>query len=179
MDPKCYVVVTTVGSDRPGIVEDVTRWIFEQGGNVEDSRMSLLGGEFATLILVSGDPGIDKRMSSSLEAFQRSNGLSVFVKTVSGIPPVPGTPRLRYMLRATSLDHPGILHQVAHLLRNKAVNIVSATTRTSPAPFSGVTVFQIQMEVDIPSSVPVASLRQDLLEIGNRDNIDFTLTAAE
>ena len=42
-----HVAVTAVGADRPGIVAAVSRALYDVGGNIEDSRMAILGGHFA------------------------------------------------------------------------------------------------------------------------------------
>ncbi len=47
-------VLTAVGDDRPGLVDEVTRYITERGGNLEDSRMVNLRGQFAMMMLVAG-----------------------------------------------------------------------------------------------------------------------------
>lgn len=46
------VVIHSIGSDRPGIVADVTRIVTEKGGNVGESRAQLLGGHFSLMMLV-------------------------------------------------------------------------------------------------------------------------------
>jgi glycine cleavage system transcriptional repressor len=51
-----YAILTAVGKDRPGLVDVVSRFILQCGGNIEDSRMAILGGEFAMVILVGGPP---------------------------------------------------------------------------------------------------------------------------
>ncbi len=50
---RSTVVFTLTGSDRVGIVEEVTGVLLGLGGNVETSRMARLGGEFAMLVLLS------------------------------------------------------------------------------------------------------------------------------
>ncbi len=50
---KEYLVVTTVGPDRRGIVEKITEVIVSQQANIEESRMARLGGEFAVIMLLS------------------------------------------------------------------------------------------------------------------------------
>eukprot|EP00804_Cyclotella_cryptica_P012372 CCRYP_010830-RA/>CCRYP_010830-RA protein AED:0.00 eAED:0.00 QI:115/1/1/1/1/1/2/459/149 len=49
---KQYVVLNTVGTDRPGIVADVTRIVTQNGGNVGESRAQMLGGHFSLMMLV-------------------------------------------------------------------------------------------------------------------------------
>jgi glycine cleavage system transcriptional repressor len=179
MSTKEHVIVTSIGSDRPGIVAELSRWILENGGNIEDSRMSQLGGEFATLVLVSGEIGVAQKLESTREQHMQRCGQNVFTKTVAATPAPPAVSHLRYELKATALDHPGIVHQVSELLRQQAVNIVSASTHTSAAPFTGAPVFQFQMTVDVPGTIAVSRLREELRQLGDRDNIDLVLTAAE
>ena len=40
-------VISTIGHDRPGLVSDITAIANEHQLNIEDSRMTVLGGEFA------------------------------------------------------------------------------------------------------------------------------------
>lgn len=174
-----HVLVTTLGADRPGIVEDVSAWLLAQSANIEDSRMARLGGEFATLILASGAVGLIGRLDATRAEFESSRSLTVYLKAVSAAPPVPAQPVLRYSLTATSFDHPGIVHQAAAVLRRRLINIASADTRTTPAPFTGTPVFHFRMELDIPADVPLGALREELRELGDRERIDFVLKPAE
>ncbi|HEX9851795.1 MAG TPA: ACT domain-containing protein, partial [Woeseiaceae bacterium] len=49
------IVLSAVGTDRAGVVNDITRVILDCGGNIEESRMTALGAEFAMLMLISGN----------------------------------------------------------------------------------------------------------------------------
>ena len=50
---KQHLAVSAIGSDRTGMVHELTRVICECGGNISESRMASLGNEFAMLLLVS------------------------------------------------------------------------------------------------------------------------------
>src|SRR5512136_2917668 len=52
---KQLIAISALGSDRTGLVYDVTRVVSECGGNVLESRMTALGNEFAMQVLVSGN----------------------------------------------------------------------------------------------------------------------------
>jgi len=174
---KEFVLVTTVGTDKPGIVADISGWILEGKGNIEDSCMSLLGGEFATIILVSGEIGLFARLKKMHEEFQKNKDFTIFLKAVSSSPPIPENPVLRYSLHSTSLDHPGIVHKIAKLLNARGINIILAQTQTVSSPFSGTPAFHLEMQIDIPASVSINSVRDELKDLGDRKNIDFTLSA--
>ena len=50
-------IMTAFGQDRPGIVADVTRLLFENGCNLEDTTMTQLADEFTLILLfTSQDP---------------------------------------------------------------------------------------------------------------------------
>jgi predicted amino acid-binding ACT domain protein len=48
-----HAVLTAIGADRPGLVDEVSAYVLERGGNLEDSRMLNLHGQFAMMMLVS------------------------------------------------------------------------------------------------------------------------------
>ena len=61
------IVLSAIGSDRTGVVQDITQVILSCGGNIEESRMTTLGSEFAVLMLVSGSWHTLTRLESALE----------------------------------------------------------------------------------------------------------------
>lgn len=172
-----HVLLTAIGRDRPGLVGALAGWVFELGGNIEDSRMALLGGEFAILMLAEGPPGFLGRIEANRAAFEGKHSLAVAVRPAQGERSASSEPVLRYALTATCLDHPGVVFRVSELLRQHNVNIVMAETRTESAPFTGTPIFRLEMEMEIPASTPGARLRRELETLGLERNIDFDLRA--
>src|SRR3954454_14423139 len=80
------LIITAVGPDRPGIVGELTGIMHAAGGNLLDSRMVNLRGEFAILILLEGTDDATTKMRTQLPAAGESMGLRL---TVAGEP----TPR--------------------------------------------------------------------------------------
>jgi predicted amino acid-binding ACT domain protein len=78
-----HAILTAVGDDRPGLVDDVTRFIFERGGNIEDSRMVNLRGQFAMMVLIGGT-----RCATSSRSWRSRRS-----STPSFVPPPPRVPR--------------------------------------------------------------------------------------
>ena len=54
---RTTLVLTVLGNDRPGIVEQLSDCVLEAGANWEESRMAHLSGKFAGLLRVSVDAG--------------------------------------------------------------------------------------------------------------------------
>src|SRR5207245_3797878 len=61
-----HAILTAIGNDRPGLVDEVSQYIFQRGGNIEDSRMVNLRGQFAMMVLLSGSEGVLSRVRQEL-----------------------------------------------------------------------------------------------------------------
>ena len=49
-----YLVITASGEDKVGLVDRLSSKITESGCNIEESRMAVLGDQFALIMLISG-----------------------------------------------------------------------------------------------------------------------------
>ena len=70
-----FVVLTAIGPDRVGIVDDISGAVSGAGCNIEESKMAVLGGEFAVIMLVSGPAGSVEAMTRALPALGVKLGL--------------------------------------------------------------------------------------------------------
>ena len=57
MADKNHLIFTAVGPDQVGLVEKISEFIARHGCNIEDSKMAVFCGEFALIILISGESG--------------------------------------------------------------------------------------------------------------------------
>ena len=63
-----YLVITALGKDKPGIVDKLSMAIMDCGCNIEDSRMMVMGGEFAVMLMVGGKWNELVKLEDSLPA---------------------------------------------------------------------------------------------------------------
>jgi glycine cleavage system transcriptional repressor len=169
---KNHALLTAFGADRVGIVDDLTSLILAARCNVEESRMSVLGGEFAVILLFSGAQADVRRLLQELPGKAGSLGLQVSLKET--VPPQPDAAARPYLLETTSLDTPGIVHSVSALLRKHRVNILDLETDTTPAPWTGAPMFHMRARLSVPGAV--AGLRDELLELETQSNLDIRLS---
>jgi glycine cleavage system transcriptional repressor len=64
-------ILTAFGKDRPGVVADVSRIIYEIGGNLEDSTMTRLLDEFAIILLFSVRDNVDELLLKECRRLER------------------------------------------------------------------------------------------------------------
>ncbi|MGK2931827.1 MAG: ACT domain-containing protein [Solirubrobacterales bacterium] len=71
------LAVTAIGRDRPGTVAGITSVLLEMDGNVDDSQMSILDGQFAVMLIVSvPDATSTDELSARLDEAGREFGLA-------------------------------------------------------------------------------------------------------
>ena len=139
-------VLTAIGRDRPGLVEEVTKFFLDRGGNVEESRMANLLGQFAVAVLVSGSAESIERIEADAEALRAQTGLELRLTPVMG-ERAPQAPQLRF--HGQAVDEPGLVHEVADVFRSHGANNESLSTSLEPAPVTGAPVFTIDAEVSV------------------------------
>ena len=171
-----YLVLTAVGLDRPGLVNEISALIHDAGANLEDSRMAILGGEFAVILLLSGPADTIERVARARELLEQKTGLRVVLKPTAR----DQQPRnyLPYTIRVTGVDRPGIVHSVTQILAGRGVNVASLESRLAYAPLSGTPMFVLEAELQVPSELALSQLRRDLSLACEEDNLDFTLESA-
>jgi len=170
---KSFAVLTASGADRVGIVDDVSSALLEAGCNIEESRMTVLGGEFALVVLVSGETDAVSGLLERIDAIGARAGLDL-----SGRPTGPhvADPKGRpYAIECVSLDTPGIVHSVTGLLRRRGVNIDELETETTGAPFTGAPMFHMRITAIVPPDLPMQRLRAELAEIAASQDLDITV----
>jgi len=174
MAEKDHVILTAIGPDQVGLVEKISEFISRRGCNIDDSKMAVFCGEFAVIILISGDSGSLFKISSEYRGIENETGLSVSIKTPSARKTAEFF--LPYKLTATCMDHPGVVYQISGVLSSLGVNIESMETKTYSAPMSGTPLFQLEANVAVPARTNINSLRQRLEQLQRDENIDIEIS---
>ncbi len=172
-----HAILTAIGADRPGLVEEVSQFIFSAGGNLEDSRMVNLRGQFAVMVLVGGTADVLARAEKDLAGFAKRSGVSAEMRPAGTRATAP-VEALPYRLVGTGIDQPGLVHRLAHLLREMNVNIESLETRLTPAPYTGAPMFEVEAILSVPRTTPLSGLRQKLGAACDELNVDWDLKPA-
>ncbi len=165
-----FLVISALGDDRPGIVEKLSKAILDYDCNIEDSRMSVLGGTFAIIQLVSGRWNNLAKLESALINLQKQLHLTIVTKrTQQRVPPKQILP---YTVDVVSLDHPGIISHLAGFLFSYGINIQEMTTTTYKAAHTATPMISIRMTIEIPASLHITQLREEFLDLCDEHNFD-------
>jgi glycine cleavage system transcriptional repressor len=178
IDMSQYAILTAIGTDRPGLVDEVSEFIFERGGNIEDSRMVNLRGQFAMMVLIGGTEEIFGKIGGELSELTQKSRLHAELRPAAGSSAPKSTQSMPYRLTASAMDQAGLVHRVAHLLREMNVNIESMQTELAPAPVTGAPMFEMELILSVPKQIQLSKLKENLGKLCDELNIDWQLSAA-
>ena len=170
------VVLALTGSDQVGIVASVTEVLVKYAGNVETSRMTRLGGEFAMLMLVS----VEEKQLGNLELGVKSlreQGFLVTTKQTDLNIEQKYAGWLPFQIEVHGADHEGIVHEVAHYLTQRGINIETMDTGIVPAPMSGTLFFSMSAVVLVPPNLSQKNWQSDLDEVADQLNVEIKVSA--
>jgi glycine cleavage system transcriptional repressor len=168
-----HLIMTVVGPDRVGLVEKISEFIARRGCNIEDSKMAVFCGEFALIVLITGESAKLMRVASDYRQIEAETGLTISIKT----PAARSAPAsvLPYRLTASCMDHPGIVYQISTILSSLGINIESMETETYAAPVSGTPIFRLDAEIAVPATTSINAVRERFADMQREENIDIDL----
>lgn len=165
-----YLVICAVGRNRAGLVEACSKAFRDCGCNIVDSRMCVLGGEFAMTLLLSGTwdsiakiENILPRLESTLDLTIVSRRTEARKKSVNLMP---------YAVEVVSMDHPGIVHDIAQFFANRSINVEDMVTGSYAAAHTGTPMFSLHMTISVPTDMSIAALRGEFMDFCDHLNLD-------
>ena len=164
------LAVTAIGADRTGLVRDLSHAISSAGGSILQSRMTTLGQEFAMMVLVSANWHAIKKVEDSLKELQKQGDLTLSVRaTRERQKPAPAAP---YNVDIVSIDQEGIVAGLATFFAAREIEIADLNTRHYNAAHTGAAMFSVQMAINIPATIHLATLREEFHEFCEEKNLD-------
>ena len=167
------LVLSALGADKPGLIDELSRCVMNSGCSILDSRMVVLGGNFALLLQVGGNWNNIAKLEGQLAALESSLGLTITSQRTAGRK--GGDDVLPYGVDVVALDQPGIVHNLATFFSQRKINIQEMMTACYPAAHSGTPMFSVHMSVDIPANTQISALREEFMEFCDQLNLDAVI----
>jgi len=171
-------LLTAFCKDRPGIVADLSRVIYENGCNLEESSMTNLAGEFAILLLLSVPTGnledAEEKLATECRRLEREKGITAFIRPIDLETQALKTAILTKTIHVEGIDQAGIVYKVSSFLADKGINITTLRTETRLSPESGAAIYAMTITVELPSQLSLQTIEDGLAQIGDQLNVDVT-----
>ena len=167
------LVISALGDDRPGIVDELSNIIYKHSLNIEDSRMTVLGGEFAILLLVSGDQSAIESLQAESTDIEQALQMRLLIKPTTESAPAGNN--IPYSVEVAAIDHPGIVNNISRFFSSRNINIVNLQTERYAAPHTGSPMFALHMTIGISADTNIAELRDAFMQVCDELNLDAEL----
>ncbi|GAL08469.1 ACT domain-containing protein [Photobacterium aphoticum] len=155
-----YLVVTAVGTDRPGISDEITRLVTHCDCNIVDSRLAIFGREFTLIMLLSGTTNAITRVESTLPLKAQEHDLLTMMKRTS-------KHEFRYFPYTAEFhieadDSPGLIEQFTRFLATRGIDIGSLSAHTHESKEPGIpNKFMLQISTNLPEGCNLMTLQEE------------------
>ena len=166
------LVVTVMGTDRPGIVSALAERAQRFGANWSASHMAKLAGEFAGMVQIQVAPENADALTTALQGLE-SAGLRVVVAR-SDASAVPAGMR-RHPLNLVGSDRVGIVNQLTRVLADRGISIEQLHTEVLNEGAAAGPQFQVRSQVLVPQTVDLGALRAELGTLASTMLLDVSL----
>jgi glycine cleavage system transcriptional repressor len=168
-----HFAVSVVGKDRPGIVASITEGLFHLGCNIADSSCTMLGGEFAMILIISlKSPFSKTRLIDELKPVCELMGMSLGVRRLhlDEVSRQDSKDEI-CIISVYGADQPGIVYRVTRELAARNVNITDLNTKligTAEEP-----VYVLMLEVALPEGQTAEGVEQTLATLKKELNVEI------
>ena len=169
------LVISALGADRAGIVDELSNIIYTHELNIEDSRMTVLGGEFAILLLVSGELSAIESLQAKSTDIEQALQMRLLIKLTTESSPTDNS--IPYSVEVAAIDHPGIVNNISRFFSSRNINIVNLQTERYAAPHTGSPMFALHMTIGVSADTNIAQLREAFTEVCDELNLDAELNS--
>ena len=168
-----YYLLTAIGDDRPGIVAEISKFLYENDFNIENSSMAKLNNEFSMMLIVATDKELDLQdIEKKLTDLANKIGLDIIFKPIAEYEEKQPECKV-YRLIVYGGDKPGIVYKVSDLLAKKGINIVDLRTEKSKD------MYILIAELEVPQNIIEEKLKNELNNLSQELNVDITLESDE
>jgi len=170
-------IMTAFGKDRPGIVADVTRILYETGCNLEDTAMTMLADEFSLNLLFSSPRAdIETVLGDACRRLEETRQISAFMRPL----PQRQTPTpagvANCTLHVEGLDQAGIVYKISQYLADHGLNIVDLKSLAKASPESGTALYLMDIHIHIPAGTAPGEVEKGLSAVADELNVEISLT---
>lgn len=170
---KSYLIMTILGSDRPGLVNSLADTVAKHGGNWLDSRMARLAGQFAGIVRIECPAAA---VDGLLHELQTPGIAGLTVQAVREAVAEAVT-RQTLVVDVMGNDRPGIVRELSAAIAQAGGNVEELTTGLESAPMSGQPMFRARGVISIPENVAASALTTAIESLGGDLTVDVSAPA--
>ena len=161
------IIITAIGIDKPGLVDQISSIINDNDGNIENSKMVKIENQFAMII--------DFYCSKSLDTIKTKlgniEGLEITYKPVQMSKEYN---KINHYL-ISGADNQGIIKKVSSFLSKNNINIIELNTFVQLAPITGSPLFNMEITISYNDNHNIEKIYSKLSKLCENLNLDIKI----
>ncbi|MCR9941041.1 glycine cleavage system protein R [Vibrio owensii] len=172
---KQHLVLTAVGTDRPGICNQVVKLVTQAGCNIVDSRIAIFGNEFTLIMLLTGNASNVTRVETQLPLLGQEHDLITIMKRTSAHELLDNSYTMEVFIE--SEDRIGLTEKFTQFFADKQIGLdsLSAQTISKSKVQLDADQFHIAITASVSSDCNLMQLQEDFDELCNTLNVQGSL----
>ena len=167
---ESYMVISILGKNQSGIVHDLSEAASQYGCSIADSRMTVLGNEFAAVLLIEGSWSELAKMETGLTNLEKKYKLSIIIRRTEAREPQPEL--VPYIVQVITLDTPGVLNKITEFFSERNIPIEEVYSNTFFSSHTGAPMATMTMTVLINATSSITELREAFILYTEEHNLD-------
>ena len=161
-------IITAIGIDKPGLVDEISSIISQHNGNIENSKMIKIDNQFAMIIDFSCLKNIDA-IKNNLNEIRE---LDITYKTIQNSD-TSNNQNKKYLIKG--VDDQGIVNGISNFFSNNNINIIEVNTFLESAPITGAPLFNMEIMINYNKSNDISEIDSRLKNLCEDLNLDIKI----
>ncbi|MBL4630615.1 MAG: glycine cleavage system protein R [Paraglaciecola sp.] len=163
------IIFTLVGQDKPGLISDLAKTIYDMGGNWLGSNFSHMAGHFAGFVEVDMPK---EKHQALIEKLLKHPDLKIHL--LPGITDKP-VEQKSVQIDIMGNDKSGIVQEISQILSQFNLNIVKFDSCLESAPNWGGALFKAKATISVAADFDLESLQESLENVANDLMVDIEI----
>ena len=173
---KQRYIMTAFGKDRPGIVADVTKILFDNGCNLEENSMSMLADEFTLNLLFSTTQNnIEELLREQCQQLEQEKEITAFIRPLPSRRTVQQGGVHNSILHVEGMDQAGIVFKISQFLADNSLNIADLQSTVELSPESGSALYIMDIHIQIPYGADMEKIESGLSDVADDLHVEISL----
>ena len=171
-----WVLIAVFGQDRPGIVANVSRVLYQNSCNIDDLSQTAIKGQFAMILIANAPPGDSLgRLKDDFAELSRDLDLEIHIRKIKEeeMASYASGEIEPFIITVRGEDRPGLVYGISEVLAERGINIAKMDGKRA---LVGEKTEYIQLfEVDVPKYLDHGLVQEKLRNRGREMGVDVDL----
>ncbi|WP_293751510.1 ACT domain-containing protein [uncultured Paraglaciecola sp.] len=163
------IIFTLVGSDKPGLISDLAKTVYDMGGNWLGSNFSHMAGHFAGFVQVDLP---QEKHQALIDRLSQHPDLKIHL-----LPGLTEQPAVQQTVQIDIMgnDKTGIVQEITQILSQFNLNIVKFDSSLESAPNWGGALFKAKAIITVAADFDLEALQESLESVANDLMVDIEI----